>query len=209
MTELPARDAISVLGSVPVTALGIILPHERLLVCVPDFIELDEVTLKGRQDEPVTLENLGWVRQYWTYNKDNLRPTSEELAMVEIGRFASLGGSTVVDLTVPGIGRNPVALARIARVTGLNTKMACGAYVAESQPAWVRAATAGELAHALLAEARAGVGDSAIRSGIIKVGCQGRSRKPKRRPYARLRMRRSRRACPSACIPGATDRRRE
>ncbi len=171
MTELPAGEAISVLGALPVAALGITLPHEHLLVRVPDFIELDEATLKGHQDEPVTLENLGWVRQYWTYNKDNLRLTSEELAIAEIGRFASAGGSTVVDLTVPGIGRDPVALARIARVTGLNIVMACGAYVAKSQPAWVRAATDTELADTLIAEARAGVGHSLIRPGIIKVGC--------------------------------------
>src|SRR5438105_11349640 len=79
-------DAITVLGPVAANALGITLPHEHLLIRVPDFIEFDEVTLKQRQEEPVTLENLGWIRQYWTYNKDNLRLTSEELAANEARR---------------------------------------------------------------------------------------------------------------------------
>ena len=41
------------LGPVPVEALGITLPHEHLLVHIPDFITLEEETLRGRQNEPV------------------------------------------------------------------------------------------------------------------------------------------------------------
>ena len=75
---------MTVRGPVAIRDLGIALPHEHLLIHIPDFIDLDEETLRGHQNEPVTLENLGWVRQHWTYSRDNLRMTSEPLAIAEI-----------------------------------------------------------------------------------------------------------------------------
>ena len=162
---------MTVRGPVAIRDLGIALPHEHLLIHIPDFIDLDEETLRGHQNEPVTLENLGWVRQHWTYSRDNLRMTSEPLAIAEISRFAAAGGSTVVDVTVPGLGRDPEALARISRATDLHIVMACGAYVVKSHPAWIRDATDSQLADSFIAEARDGVGLTRIRPGIIKVGC--------------------------------------
>lgn len=170
--QTPQRPfAMTVLGPVPVAELGITLPHEHLLIHIPDFIDLDEQTLRGHQNEPVTLENLGWIRQYWTYNRDNLQLTSESLAITEVARFAAAGGTTVVDVTVPGLGRDPQALARISRVTGLHIVMACGAYVAKSHPAWIRDATETQLAESFIADARDGVGVTGVKAGIIKVGC--------------------------------------
>ncbi len=163
--------AMTVLGPRPVSDLGITLPHEHLLVHIPDFIDFDEETLRGRQNEPVTLENLGWVRQYWTYSRDNLRMTSEPLATAEVMRFAAAGGSTIVDVTVPGLGRDPQALARISRSTGLNIVTATGAYVAKSHPERVSAASEAELADLFITEARDGIGVSGIKPGIIKIGC--------------------------------------
>ena len=166
-----STTAMTVLGPVSAAQLGIALPHEHLLIHIPDFVDIDEESIRARQNEPVTLENLGWVRQYWTYNRDNLRMTSESLAAAEVARFAAAGGSTIVDVTVPGLGRDPQALARISRTTGLHIVMACGAYVAKSHPAWVSAATESELAAVFIAEVRDGAGSSGIRPGIIKVGC--------------------------------------
>ncbi len=163
--------AMTVLGPIPAAQLGIALPHEHLLVHIPDFVDLDEETLRVRQNEPVTLENLGWVRQYWTYSRDNLRMSSESLAAAEIARFAAAGGSTIVDVTVPGLGRDPEALARISRMTGLHIVMACGAYVAKCHPAWVSESTETQLAEIFIEEARRGVGATGIKPGIIKVGC--------------------------------------
>jgi len=164
-------QAMTVLGPVPGRDLGITLPHEHLLVRVPQFVELDDVTLRARQEEPVTMENLGWVRQYWTYNADNLRMTSEELAIAEVSRFVAAGGSTLIDVTVPGLGRDPAALARIARAARLNIVMACGAYHVKSHPASVHTSSEEQLVDTWVAETRDGVGNTGIRPGIIKVGC--------------------------------------
>jgi phosphotriesterase-related protein len=162
---------MTVLGPVPVRDLGIVLPHEHLLVRVPDFIEFQEGKLRALQDAPVTLENLGWIRRYWTYNRDNLRLTDEHLATEEVRRFQTAGGGTIVDVTVPGLGRDPDALARISRATGLHIVMACGAYTAQTHAPWIHDATVERIAEVLVTETRDGVALTGIRPGIIKVGC--------------------------------------
>lgn len=171
----PTRDgsahAMTVGGPVPGTDLGITLPHEHLLVRVPKFVDFDDVTLRARQEEPITMENLGWVRQYWTYSADNLRMTSEKLAIAEVSRFVAAGGSTLIDVTVPGLGRDPAALARISRAARLHIVMACGAYHVMSHPTWIHGASEEQLVETWVAEARDGVGNTGIRPGIIKVGC--------------------------------------
>jgi phosphotriesterase-related protein len=164
--------AMSVTGPVPVDELGIVLPHEHMLIQLQKFVEFDEPALRARQEEPVALANLGWIRQYWTYNEDNLRLADEDLASVELARFRVAGGSTVVDLTLPGVGRDPEALSRISRATGVHIIMGCGAYVAHLQPTRVREASATELAEQFMAELQDGADDTGIRPGIIgEIGC--------------------------------------
>src|SRR5262249_51089650 len=94
--------AMSVLGPVPVADLGPTLAHEHLLIELRPFVRFDEPPLRERQSEPVTLANLGWVRQYWTYSADNMVLDDEGTAISELERFRTAGGATVVDLTLPG-----------------------------------------------------------------------------------------------------------
>ncbi len=164
-----SASVMTVLGPVSAADLGIVLPHEHLLCRVyrPADQGADE-----RFHERVTLGNLGWVRQHWASNADNLRLTSERLAIQELQRFKDAGGGTLVDLTQDGIGRSPAALARISRATGVHIVMGCGAYVAPTNPAWIATATTGAIADRLVAEANGGVGPARIRPGIIgEIGC--------------------------------------
>ena len=101
-------------GPVPYSDLGRVLPHEHLL------IDLRAVTFQEPSDErgralarrPIAMEHLGWVRRHWTSSLDNLYQLDEALATAELRVFAETGGGTIVDATVPGIGRDPAALAR-------------------------------------------------------------------------------------------------
>jgi phosphotriesterase-related protein len=166
---------MTVLGPVPVESLGIVLPHEHLLIRLPVFVDpenADPPELRRRRNERVTLKNLGWVRQYWTYNADNMRMTSEAVATAEVARFRTAGGSTVVDVTLPEIGRDPAALVRMSRASGVHIVMGGGAYVGSTHLDWVRRASVEELADAFVAEARDGVGKTGIRTGVIgEIGC--------------------------------------
>jgi phosphotriesterase-related protein len=158
----------TVLGPIAHEAIGITLPHEHLLIDFEVmFVEPAAAADKGRAWEPVSLANLGWVRQNFNANLDNLRLVDEQTARDEILLFKDAGGATVVDPTPRTLGRDPLALARIARATGLNVVMGAGYYVAASHPPDMDRRTVDDLARELIADVTSGVGDTGVRSGLI------------------------------------------
>ena len=163
-----AGQVQTVLGSVGPDALGVTLPHEHLLIDFKVmFAEPAGASDKGRAWEPVSLANLGWVRQNFNANLDNLRLLDEQVAQDEILLFKRAGGRTVIDPTPKTIGRDPLALARIARATGLNVVMGAGYYVGASHPADMDRRTVDELAREMITDITSGVGDSGVRAGLI------------------------------------------
>src|SRR5213078_4049951 len=63
----------TVLGPIAPEAMGITLPHEHLLIDFGVmFAEPAAASDKGRAHEAVSLANLGWVRQHFNANLDNL-----------------------------------------------------------------------------------------------------------------------------------------
>ena len=173
MPRPPAGQIQTVLGPIAQEAMGITLPHEHLLIDFKVmFAEPPAASDKGRAYEPVSLANLGWVRQHFNANLDNLRLTDEQVAADEILLFKHAGGRTVVDPTPKTLARDPLALARIARVTGLNVVMGAGYYVAASHPADMDRRTVDELAREMVADVTTGVGETRVRSGLIgEIGC--------------------------------------
>jgi predicted metal-dependent phosphotriesterase family hydrolase len=132
----------TVLGPIEPVDLGITLPHEHTQIAlwhVPD-----------RWD-------------YWQLTRD------EPLILEELAAFRAAGGSSLVDLTLPGVGRDPVWLAGIARSAGLHVVMGCGWYRGAYYPAETRIdrRTVDDLADELVRETIDGVGDTGIRPGII------------------------------------------
>jgi phosphotriesterase-related protein len=158
----------TVLGAVAPDAIGITLPHEHLLIDFKVmFAEPAAASDKGRAWEAVGLANLGWVRQNFNANLDNLRLVDEQVAQDEILLFKRAGGHTVVDPTPKTLGRDPRALARIARATGLNVVMGAGYYVDASHPADMDRRTVDDLAREMIADVTTGVGDSGVCSGLL------------------------------------------
>jgi phosphotriesterase-related protein len=163
-----AGQVQTVLGAIAPDAIGITLPHEHLLIdFTVMFAEPAAASDKGRAWEPVSLANLGWVRQNFNASLDNLRLTDERLAADEILLFKHAGGRTVVDPTPATLARDPLALARIARATGLNVVMGAGHYVAASHPPDMDRRTVDELAREMISDVTTGVGDTGVRSGLI------------------------------------------
>ena len=75
----------TVLGSIGAEEIGVTLPHEHLLIDFEVmFVEPTAPRDKERSREPVSLANLGWVRQNFNANLDNLRLTDEQVARDEI-----------------------------------------------------------------------------------------------------------------------------
>lgn len=168
-----ARKVLTVQGPIESARVGIALTHEHLLIDFTTVLtEPAAASQRGLMSEPVSPENLWWVRYNWTSNVDNLQLLDEETAISEATEFFRAGGSTMVDVTSVGIGRDPMALLRISRATGLNVVMGSGYYIDKTHSEWLRAASVDEIANSIIRDIDEGVDGTGIRAGIIgEIGC--------------------------------------
>ena len=132
----------TVLGPIDPADLGVTLPHEHTQIAlwqIPD-----------RWD-------------YWQLTRD------ESVILEELDRFRGAGGNSLVDLTLPGVGRDPMWLAAISKASGLNIVMGCGWYRGAYYPAetLIDRRSVDDLADELVRETVDGVGDTGVRPGII------------------------------------------
>lgn len=164
----------TVLGPIAPSELGVTSIHEHILNFVDHvaYVPVDSNEGRAIGEQPVALENLWFVRHNWTANRDNLRITDETVMTREVARFAGAGGSTIVDPTVVGLGRDPDGLGRISRATGINIVMGSGYYIHSAHPDWLDAADEAAIAASIESDLLEGVGEHRIRSGFIgEVGC--------------------------------------
>jgi phosphotriesterase-related protein len=164
----------TVTGDIPPNSLGVTLCHEHLL-CDQRAVSVrpphypDDSPLAHRQ---VALDFFGWLQLNWASNRDNLVLDDEAIAIQEALRFRRAGGQTIVDCTLPGLGRDPRVLRRIAQASGLHIVMGTGYYVAATHPPRVAEMSEDELCRHMLREVRQGDMDSGVRAGIIgEIGC--------------------------------------
>ena len=137
-----APRVMTVSGPIPPERLGFTLPHEHTAISlwqIPD-----------RWD-------------YWELTAD------EEVVGDELRDFRRRGGSALVDLTLPGIGRDPERLRRLASSTSVFIVMGCGWYRGAYYPAEARIdrRSVDDLANELVAEFAVGVAGTGVRPGII------------------------------------------
>lgn len=129
---------MTVTGPVSADQLGIVLPHEHV------FIDL--------------------VREYRGSGLLN----DEHLACSELGALRAAGGSTLVDLTLDEIGRDPVALRRVSQATGISIVMGCGHYRDPYLDRdWFDRTAADAIADEMVRDITEGVRGTGIRAGVI------------------------------------------
>ncbi|KAA3639002.1 MAG: hypothetical protein DWP92_05295 [Armatimonadetes bacterium] len=90
-----------------------------------------------------------------------------DIAVAEVQRFKSAGGSTLVEMTSIGIGRDPEALKAISAQSGVQVIMGTGFYKDAWLPAEVHAMSVEEMTRIMVGEIVDGVGDTGIRAGVI------------------------------------------
>jgi phosphotriesterase-related protein len=171
---MTTSTAITVRGPVPVGQLGRTLMHEHLFDDLTVWFAGSPDSREGAE-RPVSMGMLGQLRRdAFAVTRDNLRLQDAGTALIEARRFQSAGGGTIVDLSPPGIGRDPGALLRLSEESGLNVVMGCGYYVEAAHPERLRSMTADDIAVELIGEITHGVGDTGIRPGIIgEIGTSG------------------------------------
>jgi predicted metal-dependent phosphotriesterase family hydrolase len=139
--EAPAAGQIStVLGPIAPEQLGICMVHEHLIIDA-------------------------WAM--WPVPNYSLIVDDVDLVIDEVQAYRAAGGLSIVDVTTIGLGRDPVALRRIAQATGVQLIMGCGWYRERVYPTYIQEKTADDLAAMLVAEITQGVAGTGIRPGII------------------------------------------
>jgi len=132
----------TVRGPVPADDLGFTLPHEHTYI--------DLWLIPGKFDYAGQIRN-------------------EDILVAELAEFVRLGGRTLVDLTLPGVGRDPLAVRRLAERTGLNIVLGTGFYREPYYPpeSMIDRRSVESLAEEMVREITIGIGETGIRAGII------------------------------------------
>ena len=163
----------TVLGLVPPSELGATTTHEHLYI---DFSFMyrpaQDSPSEELADAPIALENLGWIRRNYYSNRSNIRMMDLNTAIAEVRIYSEVGGGAIVDATTTGIGRDPDALARISRDSGVHIIMGAGFYVDAVHPEDMDGRSVDDLAREITGDIVEGVDGSGVKAGIIgEVGC--------------------------------------
>jgi phosphotriesterase-related protein len=156
----------TVLGDLEPDALGFTQPHEHLLIDLSLPLPANATATERRVDaEPISLNNYYEARREHT--SEDLRLLSVDDAVDELNRYAASGGTSVVDATSIGIGRDPEGLATISRRTGVNIVMGSGFYTKDYHPADLSTRDQQHIAEEIITDIQVGVPGTAIRAGVI------------------------------------------
>lgn len=167
-THVGSGQVMTVLGPIAAADLGVTLMHEHILNdCTCWWHKPKEKERRFLADSPVSIGIIGELRMDPFVNLDNITLNDEQAAIEELKPVADLGGRTIVDPTGRGVGRDPLALQRIARATGLNIVMGAGYYLETSMPPEVSGMSADDIADRIVEEAIAGVDGTGVKVGII------------------------------------------
>jgi predicted metal-dependent phosphotriesterase family hydrolase len=103
----------------------------------------------------------------WPVPNYSLIVDDVDLVIEEVQAYRVAGGTSIVDVTNIGLGRDPLALERISEATGIQIVMGCGWYRERVYPTYIQEKNANELAAMLVSEIKEGVNGTGVRPGII------------------------------------------
>ncbi|MGN6753347.1 MAG: phosphotriesterase family protein [Intrasporangium sp.] len=159
---------MTVTGPVDSGDLGTTLTHEHIFNDVSSW--WTETHSHGWDPEdfaahPVTMDILWDLKHDPFGNRPNLRLDDEPLAVEEVGRYASLGGTTIIDATGLGLGRDLARLQRVSRQAGVQIIAGTGFYLDGAQPEDVKGLAPEQIAEIIVRDVESG--EDGIRPGII------------------------------------------
>lgn len=166
-----AGRVITVTGEIEPDSVGITLMHEHLA----SNLLVPEAGTGYNGNGPLTPLFIRRFQETGRYYRVPRTPESlanfvlddTAAALEELATFRRLGGNTLVDVTTVGIGRDPVLIRDLARLSGVHLVMATGWYRWMYHPPEVVHKTVEDLARIMEREITTGVGSTGIRAGII------------------------------------------
>jgi phosphotriesterase-related protein len=199
----------TVLGPIANAEMGITLSHEHCLIDITCTAKrpVDERE-RQRASEPLSFKNVGYARYHPLDIRDNLLMLDEELAITELREFTEAGGKTLVDMTNDDLKRNPQALVRIAKATGLHIIMGSGYYEGAAQDAGkMEKRNEEDIAAEIVADIRDGVHGTEIRAGLIgEIGCSWPLKELERKSLRAAGMAQKETGAPLVVHPGRNEK---
>ena len=161
-------SVMTVTGPVEADALGVVLPHEHLIANAVGQWAVPETDDELREQvQPYRPELHGKVQTSPFSYRSAMQQLDLDVALDELQGYAAAGGTTVVELGIPGYGRDAAALQALSRLSGVQIVMGCGEYVAPAHSPYVRHVPAEVIRDVLVDEITVGVGPTGVRAGII------------------------------------------
>ncbi len=158
----------TVCGAITREQLGIVAPHEHVLLDQSNHYKaVPTPGITDPENQKVEMWNLGILSRDCFALKDNTILDDEAVQTEEVAYFKKAGGGTLVDASLPGIGRNPHVLRRVAEKTGLNIIMGTGFYVGATHPEKLRFMNEHEIADIMIGELTEGADGTDICAGYI------------------------------------------
>ncbi len=163
-----AGKVLTVNGPMDPNSLGAAMVHEHIFINRnhPNRPAPTEATRVRFYLKPLTMDMLGAVTMGYP-NRDNLILGDEAMAIEELTDYRKRGGGTLVDVTSIGLGRDPAALGRVSRTTGVHVVMGTGWDARALDTRDLEERSLDDLTRELVRDVTSGVGNSGIRSGII------------------------------------------
>ncbi|MFN8623345.1 MAG: hypothetical protein U0869_21625 [Chloroflexota bacterium] len=160
------RVARSVLGPVAAGDLGFVLPHEHLAV----DNRLHHAPQPGIEPSGrVTPERYGELRVYPHALPDNLVLDDDAAVLADLRRYRALGGTTLVELTPKGMGRDLGRLRALSAASGVTVISGTGWYVQRAHGDLVAGRSVESLAGELAADLTGPAADAGV-IGEIGIG---------------------------------------
>jgi len=168
-------EIMTVCGPIAPDELGFTSMHEHILFDGRVFRQtLEKQLLKDARvpmgaDEPVGIENIGYLRRNFFLSWDAVSIDDEALMTDELAEFKASGGGAVVDMSTPGLRIDLPATRRISQKTGVHIIATTGLYVENSWPERFRDLTVKELVQYMHEEIEQGIEGTDIKPGHLKV----------------------------------------
>lgn len=158
----------TVCGAITREQLGVVATHEHVLLDQSSHYKaVPTPGITDPENQKVEMWNLGILSRDCFALKDNTILDDEQTQTEEVAFFKRAGGDTLVDASLPGIGRDPQVLRRVAENTGLNVIMGTGFYVGATHPEELQFMNERQIADIMVKELTEGVDDTGIRAGYI------------------------------------------
>jgi phosphotriesterase-related protein len=155
----------TVRGPISPDVLGVTMAHEHLWMDARSLLAVHgyDRTDSGPWDAAAAAE----ARWNPGSHPDNYDLTDVATAVAELVPYARAGGVSVVELTPPSLGRNPVRVREISEQSGIHVVLGAGQYLEPVHEAWIAQAMEAAITERLLAEVQDGIGTTGVRPGIF------------------------------------------